>query len=334
MSVSAANRKPNHEQPFLAAKQFILDHDDFLVVSHVQPDGDAASSTCAMGWMLHKLGKRFVMMNEEKLPEKFLYLWGSSEVASFQPNLANRKFACVITVDCADKARVGRVSELFAKDAKILNIDHHATNDRFGDIAAVLPEAAATAEILHDFAKLFSFTWDKSFAECIYTGILTDTGGFRYSNTSPKVMEMAAALLSYGVKGHELAERLLEKLTMPHIRLLRCALNSLQFYAGGRIGAIQISLADLTESQAKQEDFEGIVNYPVRIDGVDIGLLFRETADGKVKVSFRSTANADVAEIAQQFGGGGHARAAGATVMLPLAEAVRQVVAVAERVLA
>lgn len=302
------------QDQLIKSKQFIEAHDDFLVVSHIQPDGDAASSTCAVGWLLNQLNKQYIMLNEGKIPDKFKFLWGYSRINDLSITNITKKYKYIITVDCADFSRIGRVSELFAEDARILNIDHHPTNDRYGTINYIENDAAATVVLLYDLIESMNIPWSLDIANCIYTGLLTDTGGFRYANTSTKVMQIASALINHGVNANQMAEELLEKLTVSHIYLLKKALNSLSFSKNKQISWVHLSLEDMKSSNASSEDVEGIVNYPRNIEGVEVGICFKETDDNKVKVSFRSSGKVDVARLAQNFGGGGHVLASGATM--------------------
>ncbi|MEK3915462.1 bifunctional oligoribonuclease/PAP phosphatase NrnA [Paenibacillus sp. FSL H7-0331] len=309
------------------AAQFIQTKDDFLVVSHIQPDGDAAGSTFAVAWMLSSLGKRFTLVNEGEMPKKYMYMAGSQQtILNYDADAIPLTYKYVISVDCADFSRIGRVNQLFAEDAAILNIDHHATNDLFGSVNLVLAEAAATVEVLYDLGKVLGISFSNELNICIYSGLLTDTGGFRYANTSPKVMQIAADMLQRGVKGHELAEHLLEKLSYPQVSLIKRSLNTLTFDSSKRIGWLAVSLEDLQDSGASNDDLDGLVNYPRNVEGVEVGLLFKERAGGHVKVSLRSGGTVDVAHIAKSFGGGGHIRAAGCTVKGSLHEAIESVV--------
>ncbi|MEB3101117.1 DHH family phosphoesterase [Ferviditalea candida] len=316
----------SYQEQLKAAGEFILQHDDFLVVSHIQPDGDAVSSTCAVGLLLGKLNKRYTMMNEGAIPDKFHMLDGSDRVIEYASAGPTETYQTVITVDCADFSRVGEVKNLFADQAALLNIDHHPTNDYFGSLQLIKEDAAATCEILYDLIEQLQVDWDKPLAECVYTGLLTDTGGFRYSNTSSKVMEIASRLLGYEVNGHLLAEQLLEKVSLSHILLLKKALHTLSFDKRNQIGYMIVTLEDMRDTQAKTDDFEGLVNYPINIDGVEVGLLFREVDADTVKCSLRSAGKVDVSKLAKEFGGGGHVRAAGTTLRMPLERAVESVI--------
>ncbi|CAH0119856.1 Bifunctional oligoribonuclease and PAP phosphatase NrnA [Paenibacillus sp. CECT 9249] len=316
----------HYERQLEEARQYIAARDDFLVVSHVQPDGDAASSTVAVGWLLAQLGKTFCMINEGSVPQRLSYLWSYDRIVNYAEQPPQRQFQNVICVDCADFARVGKVGQLFAEGADVLNIDHHPTNDSYGSVNLIKADAAATAEILFDLLKRFEIEWSLDIAEAIYTGLLTDTGGFRYSNTTPKVMAAASELLQYGVKGHQLADHLLEQLTMPHVLLLTKALSRLSFAANNKIGWIYVTPEDMRETGAVNDDLEGLVNYPRNIEGVEVGILFKQIDNEAVKVSMRSGPGANVAEIAHSLGGGGHVRAAGCKVYGALDDVIKQVI--------
>ncbi|CAG7623926.1 Bifunctional oligoribonuclease and PAP phosphatase NrnA [Paenibacillus allorhizosphaerae] len=316
----------SYEVHLKEAAEFIRVHDDFLVVSHVQPDGDAAGSTFAAAFILKALGKRFTLINEGPIPEKFQFLGGDNPVVQYASQAPERNFAFVISVDCADFGRIGEVYQCFEHGAKLLNIDHHATNDLFGTVNLVRADAAATVEVLYDLAVTLGVEFTPELNDCIYTGLLTDTGGFRYSSTSPKVLQIAADLLGRGVKGHELAEKFLETMTISQVSLLRKGLSTLSFAHRNRVAWLSVTLDDLADTGASNDDMDGLVNYARNVEGVEVGMLFKEKQPGVVKVSLRSGGQADVAEIAKRFGGGGHVRAAGCTVSGSLKEAIDQVV--------
>lgn len=312
----------SYEQSLQQTRKFLLEHDDYLVVSHVQPDGDAVSSTLAVGWLLSCLGKKFTMLNEGPIPQRMEYLWHAGEIVSLADGELPRKYSNVICVDCADFQRVGLTQRYFADDALIVNIDHHPTNNGYGTVTLIKPDAAATAEILFDLLKTFQVEWNIDIATAIYTGLLTDTGGFRYTNTSPKVMAAVSELLAMGVNGPELAETLLEEMTLAQIKVLNRALNTLQLTPEGDIAWVYVTPQDMLDCNAANEDLEGIVNYPRNIRGVEVGILFKVIHDQAVKVSLRSAGKVDVAALAQVFGGGGHIRAAGARIEQPLEQVI------------
>ncbi|WP_411349748.1 DHH family phosphoesterase [Paenibacillus sp. WLX2291] len=315
-----------YEQSLLDAKAFVEEHDNFLVVSHVQPDGDAVSSTVVVGWLLSCLGKQFTLVNEGPIPKRMQYLTLSGDIINLLEDGGKREYQHIICVDCADFKRVGLVKDWMAESASMLNIDHHPTNDRYGTVNVVKDDAAATAEVLFDWINLFDVEWTKEAAEAIYTGLLTDTGGFRYSSTSPKVMEIASRLLELGVKGPDLAETLLEEVTLPQVKVLGLALSTLELEEDGRIAHVYVTPEHMIQAGAENEDLEGIVNYPRNIQGVEVGIFFKVIDDYAVKASLRSAGRIDVAAVAQHFGGGGHIKAAGCRMEGSLEQVKQQVV--------
>lgn len=307
------------------AARFFREHDRFLVLSHVNPDGDATGSALGVVLMLEQLGKEYVVVNEGETPLKFNFLPRFDRMRNLRKQPLAEKFKAVIAVDCADASRMGDVRPLFASDAAILNIDHHPTNDMFGTVNLVRPEAAATAEILFEVAEAAGIAFNEELALCIYTGLLTDTGGFRYSNTTPRVMEIAARLLTYGVKPGEVAERCLEEITFAHVKVLRRALQTLQLSHQKLVASICVSVDDFAKAEAQREDAGGLVNYCRNIEGVEVGVSFVESEPGIVKVSLRARDRVDVSAVAKQLGGGGHAKASGCTIKGTIAEAKQKV---------
>ncbi|MEW9697675.1 bifunctional oligoribonuclease/PAP phosphatase NrnA [Paenibacillus sp. SI8] len=323
---SGMNHAPEYIQQLETAAKFIEQHDDFLVVSHIQPDGDAASSTFAMGWILNQLGKSFTMINEGAMPLKFSYLWESDRAIDFSCEHPQRQYQTIISVDCADFSRIGKISTLFDGQVDLLNIDHHPTNDKFGTHHVIKHDAAATVQILYDLAIHMNVAPNLEFGECIYTGLLTDTGGFRYSNTTPEVMQIGATLLALGVQGSVIAEQVLERVTYAQMVLLQKSLSTLSFAYDRKLAWLAVTLADLEATGATSEDLDGLVNYPRNVEGVEVGMLFKEKAPGIIKVSLRSAGQVDVARIAQSLGGGGHVRASGCTIHGTISEAVDRMV--------
>jgi len=300
----------DYKEQLKQAAQFIHQYDSFLIVSHVNPDGDTISSSLAMALILKQLGKTFFLVNEDELPNKFLFLPLSNQIQLMKNQ--KRTFETVVSVDVADRSRMGQIDSLLTEQTRILNIDHHPTNDYFGDVNLILSSAAATAEVMYDLVNELTISFNLNLATCIYTGLLTDTGGFRYSNTSPKVMRIAAKLLEFGVSPGEIAEVALETITQNHIHVLKLALSKLEVANNGKIAWTVLNLNDLS-GEIHSDDTEGIVNYCRNIEGVEVGVFFKETKEGIFKISLRSKKYINVGSIAKFFGGGGHARAAGYT---------------------
>jgi len=316
----------NYSDQLVETSRFLKENDHFLVVNHVNPDGDATGSLLAMGYILKALGKQFVLVNEGPTPVKFLadYL-GELPIQDATRTPLNHKYRTVITVDCGDLVRVGTVANFFESDVRILNIDHHPTNDHFGTVNLIRTDACATAEILFDLVKAMPVAITKELATALYMGILTDTGGFRYSNTTADVMEKASDLLRYGVEPGVLAERCLETITFSYLQLLQLVLPTLTMHKNNQIAFLTITKEAQERCKAGNEDMEGMVNYTRNIEGVEVGVLFKQIDEQTVKVSLRSKRNVDVSVIAHELGGGGHAKASGCTIYESLEKAQRLV---------
>lgn len=304
----------SYKDQLAETSRFLKGNDPFLVVNHVNPDGDATGSLLAMGFILEALGKSFVLVNEGATPEKFFVVALSEQIKNLTTEPLTQKYRQIIALDCGDLKRVGEVSKFFDEDVALLNIDHHPTNDHFGTVNLIKTDACATAEILFDLVKVLEIPLTQDLATALYMGILTDTGGFRYSNTTAEVMEKAAELLRYGVKPGDVAERCLETISSSYLHLLQQVLPTLALNKEDKVAFLSISVDAREKSAASNEDMEGIVNYARNIEGVEVGVLFKQMDEKTVKVSLRSKREVDVSAIAKVLGGGGHARAAGCTV--------------------
>jgi phosphoesterase RecJ-like protein len=314
------------------ASRFIKDHDDFLVVAHIHPDGDATGSSLAVAHLLSNLGKRFTVINEGDTPIRFSFLTGFDQIVNLSKTEVDRTFSAVIAVDVADYKRLGDVSRLIKEKSVILNIDHHPTNTCFGQINVIRSTAASTTEILFDLITgHFNGMIDQKIAEALYTGLLTDTGGFRYSNTTQHVFHMASSLLPHGVRPGDIAEVALETISASHLKLLKQSIQSLSFAYDEQVAFITVSAEDMKQTKATKDDVDGLVSYPRNIEGVEVGVLLKEWEAGEVKVSLRSKKFVDVAAIAQKYEGGGHAKAAGYTFYGTLTEAKEQLISELEK---
>jgi phosphoesterase RecJ-like protein len=315
----------SYQDELAAAGRFLKDNDHFLVVNHVQPDGDATGSLLAVAHVLKALGKQFTLVNEGSTPAKFRFLPLCNEIVNLSDQPLAQTFHCVITVDCGDFGRVGRVVDYIDKDADMLNIDHHPTNDGFGTTNLIRTDACATAEILYDLVQQMGLPISRDLGSCLYTGLLTDTGGFRYANTNSQVLRKASDLLEAGVSPSEIAERCLETIPSSYISLLKEVLPTLTMEFNGSVSSLSVSTDALLKSKASPEDTEGLISYARNIEGVEVGILYKQVDQETVKVSFRSKSKVDVSVIAKDFGGGGHVRAAGCTMKGSLEQVKQQV---------
>ncbi|GMA61517.1 bifunctional oligoribonuclease/PAP phosphatase NrnA [Alicyclobacillus fastidiosus] len=304
----------------------------WLIVTHERPDGDALGSALAMAHILTALGKQWTFLVAEPLPERFQFLPMYQRIRRIS-EADYGLYHDVVAVDCADEQRFEAVSKAVAANARVINIDHHQTNPRFGEASCVDAEAAATCELIYHVALELSVSIDVDLAKCLYTGILTDTGGFSYPNTTRAVHQIAAELLECGVQPYDIAEPALEARTRSQMTLLQLALRDMYISHDGRYAFISVNRKMLEEAGASEDDVEGLVAFARSVETVEVGVLLRERPDGKVKASLRSKRQVDVSVIAQQFGGGGHARAAGCVLEGPLTMARQRIEAVVSSVL-
>ena len=294
-------------------REFIDSRDEFLILSHLDPDGDAIGSSLGLHWALHAMGKMVVTANESPLPEGLRFLPGSEWVKS--PAQVARTFHSVFVLDCSSLDRVGtKAAALVAPRAAIANVDHHAANDGFGDPRLVNVEASATAELIYEILEACGGPLGPEVAECLYIGLASDTGAFRYQNTTPRALRLAARLVEHGARPSTAAEALYGRKSEASLRILGLALSGLEKRAGGQVGALTISREMFDRAGAGPEDSDGIVQFAKSLDGTRVGVLIQEVAPGEVRLSFRSDGSLDVNEIAGRFGGGGHKNAAGARV--------------------
>lgn len=301
---------------------------ELLLATHVVADGDCLGSMLAAYLAFNGNGRRIWAVHPEPVPQVYRFLPGWEKI--IHPSDLSSVPPVAIVLDCTDPERAGReVCALLEKVPLVVNIDHHAGNQYFGHLNYVRPQAAATAELVYQVLEASGSRVSPAVALALYTGLVTDTGCFQYENTSPATHRLAARLLEAGVAPEEVHRHLWEEKPLATLRLLGKVLPTLRLAADGRVAWLTVTQALLEEAGAGQEHCEGLVEYPRSLAGVEVALLFREVGPNQVKVGFRSKRQVDVNLLAARFGGGGHRRAAGCTVFLPLEEAVRVVVGAA-----
>ncbi len=282
-----------------------------VIMAHETPDGDAIGSMLSMNLALKKLGKEADVIVRE-FPRTFDFLPGAKEAKS---NSDIEQYDLAISLDCADLKRlVGK--EYFESAKKTIVIDHHGTNMMYGDLNFVNPVSPACCEILAGMFEYFDIEIDSEIGSCILTGIITDTGGFKYSSVTPETFEFTAELLRKGVNVSDIYQRVLETRRKSNFELLRRAMNRLELLEDGKIAFTYINKKDEEEVHAETGDHEGIVENGRSIEGVRVSVFIREKEENIYKVSMRAGNgfNINVSDICYIFGGGGHPRAAGAVV--------------------
>ena len=301
--------------------------DKLLLTTHENPDGDALGSLRATQLVMEALGKDSVMFmaaDNFPLPHEYRHMPFDDVLHEPPTDLGER---LVVFLDCGNIDRMP-VDFLRTGGMRIVNIDHHHDNTRFGDVNLVVGHASCTAEIVHDLARELGVAIDKPLAEALYIALVTDTGKFMFENTTPAAHQMAADLIAAGVEPQEIHQRLYEGLPFSRIQLLARALAAVQRFDGGTVTLTHLTRDDFHHSEAKESDSEGIVDHMRQVEGTLVAGLVRDLLDDEArrKVSLRATnGRVDVSKIAREFGGGGHRQAAGFTTDVPLPELIERI---------
>ena len=286
------------------------------VTTHINADGDAAGSVAAMARLLPQMGPKAVIVNPTPWPPLFAFLKEGLDDRTGSGAEALRSTGALISLDVSDVKRLGSLAGAArALPGPRIVIDHHVpTEEPAGDIVLADTAACATGELLYDLAIALGLTIDLPIAEALYTAILTDTGGFRYSNTTPRAHAIAAQLVACGVDPEHTYRRIYASLTPGRLQLLRDALDTLGVDSEFGLAWVSVNNEAMDRYGVGSDDLDGIVEHPRSVAGTRVALFFRDLGYGKVKVSFRSTGDVDVNALARQFGGGGHEKASGALV--------------------
>ncbi|HEV2842509.1 MAG TPA: bifunctional oligoribonuclease/PAP phosphatase NrnA [Chthoniobacterales bacterium] len=301
-------------------------HQQFAILSHVRPDGDALGSQLALALSLQQLGKDVTVWNEDGLLEKYNFLPGGEQLT--RPAPEPRDFDVAIALDTATQNRLGTAAESIRHAKTWINIDHHPSNPGYGDLVYIDPSSPATGQILFELIQAEKLPMTPAIAENLFVAISTDTGSFQYPNTTARTFEIGAELLRCGVEVGHVSQLLYETYPRRRTELLRELLGTMRFEAAGKIASFSLSLKVAADLKVKPEDNEGLIDHLRAIEGVIVAIFFEELNDGKVRVSMRSKSEAvDVSAICQKFGGGGHKLAAGTRVRGTLAEVEEKILA-------
>ena len=303
----------------------LREHHEFVVLSHVRPDGDALGSQLALGLSLQKIGKNVRIWNEEGMLEKYSFL-PRGELLTKPPATAEH-VDVAIALDTAIQNRLGTTLGAIASAKIWINIDHHVTNPGYGDLVIIDSSAPATGEIIFRLITSQGLPFDHDIAENLFAAISTDTGSFQYPKTSARTFEIAAGLVRDGdLDVGKISQQLYENYPRRRLELLRELLRTMRFSECGRIATFGLSLKTAAELRVIPEDNEGLIDHLRAVHGVIIAVFFEELSDGKVRVSMRSKdERVDVCAICQKLGGGGHTLAAGARLRGTLAEVEEKV---------
>lgn len=304
-----------------------------FLATHIHPDGDAIGSLIALGTGLRQYGKCVYMYNESPIPAVYRFLPGVEQIRQGLP--ASSEWDTAVILDCGDLERIGTAAEFVDGLPQVINIDHHVTNTQFGHHRIVDPTACASTEIVYRLLKRLNVKFEAAIATSIYTGILTDTGSFRFANTNSAAYAICAEMVRCGVDPYTVAQHVYGTYSLGRIKLLNMALDSIEISANGKLSLMTVTRDMFAETDTNPEDVDGMINYAKRIEDVRVAALIMENANGAAKkrfhVSLRSDGTVDVAEIAASFGGGGHFSAAGFGVESSLEGLKKAINSIAER---
>ena len=293
--------------------KFILDSKKIGITYHVSPDGDAVGSVLALFNALQSLNKDCYIISKDTLSENLKFLKGSSEITGEITEPLDET-DIVVVIDCGNLDRVSANLEEFT--GTIINIDHHLSNDKYGDINYIDSNAAATAEIIFELLNLMGISFEeenstiKDIGTCMYTSIVTDTGGYRHSNVTERTHKISSVLKKIGVDNTSIYQNLFDNKEFSRIKLIGKALTNMQLILNGKVALLELDKNFTSDLGIDIGDTSDIISYGLQIKGVEVTLLLKEVEDG-VKASLRAKSYVDVRKIAEVFGGGGHIRASG-----------------------
>jgi len=307
----------------------IKKYNNFLITVHTSPEGDALGAELGFYNLIKKLGKTGTIINEDKLPYGYDFLPGSKLIRLLNKSSKNVDFDCFAVLDCADLKRTGDVYKLNKDKKPVLNIDHHISNRNFGDINWVDPNASSCSEMVYKLHKKLQLPMDKDTAVALYTGIMTDTGSFRYSNTSSYTLKVASELLKFGIDVARVYRATYENIPPSDVKLLLKLLPKIEFYSQGRIVGFQIRKELFKDTKPCVDLADLALSFGRSIKGVEVVVLFKENLgeNNQVRVNLRSQGKVDVNQIAAFFEGGGHKSAAGCTLTGQIKEVAKKVIA-------
>ena len=306
-------------------------HQSFALSTHVNPDGDALGSELALYSFLQDLGKQVEIFNTDAPPKNYSFLPFYDAILPAKA-FQNNSPEVLVVLDSGVLKRIGGyLSRSLVPTTAIVNIDHHSAAEHFGDYNLVETDASSTSEIIYRLIRHHGTAIGKERALCLYTGIMFDTGCFRYSNSTPASHRVAADLIQEGIAVDKVYRAVYETSPIETILLLSEVFQTIGTTPDGKIGWLYATQEMFRKTGTSRDDVDGFINHIRSVDTVEVAILASEQKHGESKVSLRSKSSVDVGEIASVFGGGGHQRAAGCEIDAPCEEAIAQLVAVAQK---
>ena len=292
------------------------------IFPHVSADGDAIGSSLALALTLEKLNKSVVVLFEEEIPAIYSFLPGNHLAMVYTTD--NTCFDATVALDTGDSGRLGTRRTVFENARNTVNIDHHNTNSEFAFHNFVNTSSSAVGEIIYQMIKMMKQELDTDIATCLYVAITTDTGGFRFSNTTSLTHLIISDLISNGINVAEVSQKVFDSTSYEKVKLMGVAINSLELVEQGKVAFIVVTNDEIKKTGAEEEDCDGIINIGRNIRGVKVAAMLRQWNNGEIKVNLRSNNNVDVSAIATLYHGGGHKKAAGYITKDNLSEAKKK----------
>jgi bifunctional oligoribonuclease and PAP phosphatase NrnA len=288
----------------------IREHQTFCVVGHIRPDGDCIGSQLGLALALQNDGKKVTVWNQDSVPQKYKFLNADK---LFEKPRHGEKFDCVIALDCASFERLGKVGECIGDRKILINIDHHESNPRYGDVNWVSPREPSTGELIFRLLKVARWPITKPIADLLFTAISTDTGSFQYPTTRPGTFHTGAELVTRGADLAKIGNEVYQSYPLSRAKLLKHVYSKFRLGADDRIAWFWLKKKDFNRTGAESDDTEGLIDHIRAIEPVVVACVFEEIEPELTRISLRSkNPDVNVNEIAAQFGGGGHPAAAGA----------------------
>jgi phosphoesterase RecJ-like protein len=294
----------------------LIKSDKILLASHIHPDGDAIGALLGLGLALEGISKDVLLYNESPIPAVYQFLPSIHRIKREAGNVA--EYDCAVILDCSNLGRIGEMASAVSQVPVLINIDHHLTNTRFGSLQLIDPQASSTAEVVHRLIYTMEIPINTGIAYAIYTGIMADTGSFRFSNTTSQAFEIAHEMVNCGADPYKVAHHVYETLSLNRIKLLNMLFDSIELSDNGKLTVMTLTQKMLDATGTHIDDINGLIHYAKRIENVRLAvMIFERSTSGeksrgnRFHVSLRSDGSVDAAAIAAAFGGGGHRNAAG-----------------------
>jgi phosphoesterase RecJ-like protein len=306
------NKVDRHSQIISKIHECIQKEDNFIITTHMNPDGDSIASVLVFASLLKHCGKNFIILLNDPVPKKFDFLEGVDDIRCYRDEILPFQPSVFIVLDASDLDRIGSVNTIFSDHSRIINIDHHPSNCNFGYINLIDPKESSTVEIVYRMVTQLKISVSPSIATMVYTGIMCDTGRFLFPNTNSRSLSVCSNMIRLGANSERIAERIYFRTSQKTIRALAQALSTIEFHFNGTVACIHLSNGFLDPDE--KIDTEGFVDNLLAVEGTEVEFFMVEIEPKFFRVSLRSKHFIDVNAVAKAFGGGGHKRASGCCI--------------------